>query len=291
MSPSATRLLPRPSPAPRALPAGRLAMIAAALLAASSQPARTQAIHRGTGTLGTVTQTVAFVDAWEDGGSRSDRQGTRDVLIRLETASSAGTRTAVQLVLYGPWGQHMYAFDEDRVTPGMPDGTQLRTTLRAMDLDDDGQRELVLIERTLTTRLALDDSGVPEPNAGPFFADATVKLRFLSRKDGALIENQLDPDPESHAMKELLQLELGGPINAWIQLAAADADFVRERFEQARYRHGIVREWAERQMTGREILDLSPKLPLLTARVDDAAVLWLAATRRIGALPRWYQRR
>ena len=50
-------------------------------------------------------------------------------------------------------------------------------------------------------------------------------------------------------------------------------------------------EWAERQLLPREVQALSPALPLPSASPDDPAVLWLAATRRIGALPRWYQRR
>ena len=253
--------------------------------------ASAQLVHRGVGKEGRVTETVSFIDAWEDGGGGPDADGTQDVLTRRDVASQGSSASSVHLLLFGPWGHHLYSYDEERIGQAVPDTTHLRTTRRAVDLDGDGRKEIVLVERTITSRIALDENGVPLSEPGPFFADATVALKYLGRESGALMEHDLEPEAASPAMKELLQLELGGPVNAWLQLAAADVDFVKERYEQARYRYGVVREWAESQLTSREIAELSPQMAIPGATPDDPPALWLAATRRIGALPRWYQRR
>jgi hypothetical protein len=263
----------------------------ALLLLLCAPAAQAQLVHRGVGREGRVTEQVSFVDAWEDGGGGPDADGTQDVLARREVTGDRGATASVHLLLFGPWGHHLYAYDEDRIRPGVPDSSHLRTTRRAIDLDGDGKKEIVLLERSITTRIALDDTGRPEDEPGPFFADGSVAIRWLGREEGALVEHDLEAEASSDAMKELLQAELGGPLNAWLQLAAADVDFLKERYEQARYRYGVVREWAESQLTAKEIRELSPRLPMTGATPDDPASLWLAATRRIGALPRWYQRR
>lgn len=276
---------------PRATPRAGFPLLVAAL-ACLAIPARAQLQHRGASPEGRVTQSVAFEDAWEDGGAGLGRDGTMDVVARREVAGSDGSLAhETHLLLFGTWGHHLYSYDEERVRRGMPDSTHLLALRRALDLDGDGHKELVIIERTLATRVALDDLGLPEDEPGPFFADATVSIRYLTRRDGALVEHELEPEAASAETKELLQAEWGPAVNAWLQLATADVDFLRERYEQARYRYGLVREWAESQFTAQELRELSPAIPLAGARPDDPRVLWLAATRRIGALPRWYQRR
>jgi hypothetical protein len=266
------------------------AALAALLLAT---PLAAQVTHRGVGAQGRVTQTVSYVDAWEEAGAGPLRDGTQDVLCVRELENAGTLDRTVQLVLYGAWGHHLYAYQEELVTPGLPDSLHLRTLRRALDLDGDGVKEIVLLERSVLSRLPADDAAacLADDEPGPCFSDAKVAIRYLSRKDGSLVEHDLEAEASSAAMKELLQAELGGAVNAWIQLAAADVDFVRERYEQARYRYGVVREWAESQLTGRDILALSPALAIPAATPDDPPVLWLAATRRIGALPRWYQKR
>lgn len=266
-------------------------LVTAALLLAAARPATAQAIHRATSPAGRVTETVTFTDAWEDGGSGPHADGILDVLTKLEVTDEPARRESSHLLLFGPWGSYLYAWNDELAVPGNPDTTSERTAMRAVDLDGDGPKELLFIERRLTTRLAMDETGMPLEQPGPFFQDAAVSLRYLTRENGSLVEHDLEAEAASPAMKELLQRELGGALNAWLQLAAADTDFVKERYEMARYRYGVVREWAESQLTGAEIAKLGPDLALVAASPDDPPVLWLAATRRIGALPRWYQKR
>lgn len=253
--------------------------------------AHAQGTHRGHGRDGRTLQTVAFVDAWEDGDTGPERDGLLDVLTRTEVVSEPKRRVTASLLLFGPWGQHLYAADEERVSADALETTSLRTSWRAVDLDGDGRKELLFLERSVRTKVLVDDQGVEAAEPGPFFADAGVGARYLAREGGALVEHALDADASTPAMKALLQLELGGATNAWLHLLAAESDFSKQQYEQARYRYAVVREWAERQLLPREVQALSPALPLPSASPDDPAVLWMAATRRIGALPRWYQRR
>lgn len=283
---------PEPSHHHLATSSRTLRALAGGLALCLASTANGQLVHRGVAPAGRVTQTITLVDSWEDGGGSGPfADGTLDVLTRLEVVNEPARRHASHLLLFGPWGQHLYAWEDDVSAPGIPDSRHARTTLRPIDLDEDGAKELLFIERSLTTRLVLDELGVEGTDSGPFFLEASVTLRYLDREAGALVENPLDADATTAPVKELLQAELGGALNAWCQLAAAEADFARERFELARYRYGVVREWAEAQLTPREIAALRPDMPLPGATVDDPAVLWLAATRRIGALPAWYRRR
>jgi hypothetical protein len=244
------------------------------------------------GAIGPTTEVVTLVDPWEGGGGDAARGGRKDVMTRVEERSREGwSDVTVHLQLFGPWGAHLYTYAEDATETKAPATVRRRTSARAVDLDGDGSREIVLIERTGALRTALDATGSPADEPGPFYDGLSVKVRYLTRAGGSLAENELAPDPDDPAFAALLSLELGGAVDAALQLAAADALFGAQQFEKAHYRYQVAREWAERSLSGREVAQLDPKMPLVSADPDDPVMTWMAAIQRIGSLPLWYQKR
>jgi hypothetical protein len=266
---------------------GRSGLVVALLSCAA---ARAQIVQQGIGREGLVTETVSLVDAWDDGPIGPDADGLKDVMTRVERRKTDTEETSVHLLLFGPWGQHGYGFTETAILPAPAISTGKRTAWRAIDLDGDGAKEIVLIERFVETRRATDAQGEPIQDDGPFFSDHRVAVRYLAREAGALVEHDLDMDPAAGPTKVLLAMELGGALDALLNLAAADAEFAKQGYAAAAYRYGVVREWAEAQLLPKEIEQLSPAMALPRPDPDLPEMLWLAATRRIGSLPRWYQK-
>jgi hypothetical protein len=267
-----------------------IASITVALLAlGAGTPARAQLLHRGTSGFESLSQTVQFLDTWEQGGTALARS-PRDIVTRLERTSPTSRSTSIDLLLFGPWGAHLYRFDELKATRDIPLHSFKRTTWRAIDLDDDGRRELVLIERIATARVALTELGEPADQPGPFFDELTVAVRWLQREGDTLLEHDLEGNPDEPALAAILAHELGGPTNMALQLLAGDWHFKHEQFEKARYRYRVAREWAEGELPGREVAKLSPVMPLETEDPDSAAITWIQAVRRIGSLPPWFQK-
>ena len=267
----------------------RPAALALLALAVAAPRAHAQLVHRGADGFTKVTQTLDFLDTWGRGGTVATG-AARDVVTRIETVTGSSRRAEVQLLLLGPWGAHLYSFEEESDVTQMPLRSAHVATWRAMDLDGDGEKELVFINRTATGRYRVDEQGQLTSDPGPYFEDCVVAVRWLERKDGALLQHDLDGNPEAPEFKAMLAHELGGPVNAALQLLAADWHFKQQQFEKAKYRYQIVREWAEKSLTGREVLALSPDMPLPSVAPDEAAIAWIQASRRIGSLPGWYQR-
>ena len=266
----------------------RSALLAAAWLCACGSP-RAQLTHRGTAGFDSLTQSVQYLDTWEQGGTMLGR-GPRDVLSRIERRSSTGSSVMVDLLLYGPWGHHLYSFEESaRVTDG-PKVIVRTTTWRAIDMNGDALKELVFIERSASVMTLLPDDGDPAKDTGPFFDDLTVRVRWLERTADALLEHELDGDPEAELFTTLTSHELGGGVNAALQLLAGDWLFNAGQFEKARYRYQLAREWAERSLPGRDVAHLDVGMPLLQVDTDEPAFTWIQSVRRVGSLPPWYQR-
>lgn len=274
---------------PRAAALAIALALVLALALAGPPEAGAQLVHRGASGQERITQTVQYIDTWEQGGDAL-AGGPRDVVTRIERHGGGSRSTEIALLLHGPWGMHLYRFDEMRMQQALPLHSFQRTTWRAIDLDDDGRRELVFIERSATSRVALTEQGEPADEPGPFFDELVVRIRWLQREGDTLLEHDLDGNPDEPAFAALLAHEMGGPTNMALQLLAADWLFRHEQFEKARYRYRIAREWAERELTGREVAKLSPAMPLETGDPDSAAITWIQAIRRIGALPPWFQK-
>ena len=251
--------------------------------------ARAQLVHRGVNGYETITETAQLWDTWEQGGVTLGRS-VRDVLVRTERTGDVQRSTQVDLMLFGPWGTHVYTFDELRTWADGPAQHVLRTTWRAIDVNGDGQKEIAFIERVATVRTALAESGQPADKPGPFFDDFVVTARYLERSADTLVQHDVEGNPDDPVFAALLAHEMGGATNAALQLLAADWLFDQSQFEKARYRYQAAREWAERELTGREVLALDPKMQLDTVDPDIPAFTWVQAVRRIGALPAWYQR-
>jgi hypothetical protein len=263
-----------------------LPLVSCLMLAAG---ASAQIVHRGATAYEKVTETTDYVDTWALGGQVL--AGTaRDVLVRIERVGTTSTSTEAHLLLFGPWGTHLYTFDERSQTTEGAVVTGHLTTWSAIDVDGDGDKELVFIERTARARTALDAQGRVADDSGPFFEDFSVSARWLSRKDGTLVQNDVDGNPDSPVFTALLARELGGSVSASLQLLAADWLFKQQQFEKAKYRYQIVREWAEKSLPGRYVAALSPDMALASVDPDEPALAWIQATRRIGSLPGWYQR-
>ena len=149
----------------------RSSLLVAALLMASLAQAQAQLVQNGIGKQGLVTETVSLVDAWDDGPLGPDVDGLRDVLTRVEQKKREGEDTTIHLLLFGPWGQHGYGFTETAIVPAREVSTGLRTTWRAIDLDGDGPKEIVLIERFV----------VEGPSLGQILADDEVADAFIRK--------------------------------------------------------------------------------------------------------------
>jgi hypothetical protein len=196
----------------------------------------------------------------------------------------------VNLVLHGAWGTHLYSFEEAaRVTEGPRTIVRL-TTWRAIDLNADGAKELVFIERSAAVMTLLPVDGDPSKDTGPFFDALSVRVRWLERKDDALLEHELEGDPEGDTFTTLVAHELGGAVNAALHLMAGDWLFNAGQFEKARYRYQVAREWAEQSLPGRDVARLALDMPLLDPDPDEPAFTWIQSVRRVGALPAWYRR-
>lgn len=265
-----------------------LALIALSWLCTCAS-SRAQITHRGASGLDTITQTVQYIDTWEQGGSALGK-GARDVLSRIERRSTEGSSVAVDLLLYGPWGQHLYSFEESARTRDGLRMTARTTTWRAIDMNGDSQKELVFIERSASVMTFVPADGDPAKDSGPFFDDLTVRVHWLERTADALLAHDLDGDPDAELFTTLASHELGGAANAALQLLAGDWLFNAGQFEKARYRYQLAREWAEQSLPGREVAHLSPEMPLLQVDTDEPAFTWIQSVRRLGALPAWYQR-
>lgn len=255
----------------------------------ASDSAHAQLTHRGATGLGVITQTVQYTDTWERGGTALSA-GPRDILSRVETRQGEGRDVTVNLVLYGPWGSHLYAFNESARTTDGPRTTLRSTTWRAVDLNADGRKELVFIERSASVMTLLPTDGDFTKDTGPFFDSLTCHVRWLERTDAALVEHDFDGDPDSEIFTILASHEFGGAVNSALQLMAGDFLFNAAQFEKARYRYQVAREWAESALPGRDVANLSLDMPLLQVDPDEPAFTWIQAARRFGSLPAWFKR-
>ena len=110
------------------------------------------------------------------------------------------------------------------------------------------------------------------------------------RTDDALLQHDLDPDPDGAIFAVLVAHEFGGAVNASLQLMAGDWLFNAGQYEKARYRYQVAREWAEQALPGRDAAHLDLKMPLMQVDPDEPEFTWIQALRRVGALPAWYRR-
>jgi hypothetical protein len=272
------------------LPPRWLAVPVLAAVLAPAAPAQVT-VHRARGSGETLEQRVGLLDAWSDGTQVQGLADPHDSVCRLRWKRVDGEQVHVDLTLYGPWGAYLHSFDEERITT-LPDlhAHGVRTEWTAMDVDGDGQNEILFVSRHAETEQPLLADGEPVPDRGPRLVAYAVTLTFLDREDGRLVEHELPADPRQPAFAAVLDRELGGAVHAALQQAAGDLLFLAHEFELARYRYRVVREWAQRQLEGGRGPDLTAEMDLPTPDPDDAAVLWVAATRRIESLPPWYQR-
>jgi hypothetical protein len=273
-------------------PARTPLLLVAGLLAGAAPTAGQELVHHAQDVESRLTQTVRLLDAWEDAGPDAFfRSEPLDVETRVGLASPGGESTRVELLLHGEWGWFLFSYAEVLLDRDLVESSGLRTLRRTVDLDGDGQREILLIERRASTRTALDSTGDPLPGARPRYAGHEVALRYLARVEGSLLENTLAADPDDPAFGALLELELGAAVNAALQLAAGDFLFNAERYPEAGYRYRVAREWAERALPARFVADLTVEAELLDADPDDPAFTWITAVLRHRALPPYYRRR
>jgi len=296
--PAAARpVIPRPSArvAPRSaavlLPLRAAGLALALALAASPSVRAQQIVHVGATASTRLEEVAEIVEPWGDAATDFYDATPRDLQVRLATRAEDARRTTVHLLLFGPWGGHLFSYDELAVTRDGPRTTALRTDRIACDVDGDGQNEIVLAERTVETELALDEDGSELPDSGPFLSGYRIELRYLDRRDGSLVEDTLPTDPEEPRFQALLAQPLPDALRTVLQQGAGDGDFTAHRFDKAAYRYRTVREWAERALPGGDAAKLAPGRPVTEADPDDPVVLWLSATRREAALPPAFQRR
>lgn len=272
--------------------AGRaaLAMLGASLatpLAAQQQ----EMVHVGASAGGRLTQVVRLEDAWSDPSTSFFSSEPRDVVAKSLVETGEGRRESVDLLLHGPWGTHHYAFAALDEIKGPVVHSFTRVDRLAFDIDDDGRKEIVLIERSAEATRRIDEYGDPLPGdaAGPFLTSYRVSARYLDREDGALVEEDLPLDAEDPRVQRLLDRALVDRLRMVLQQALGDHDFAAHRFEAARYRYRVVREWAERTLSSRKVSRLGPGQPLREVDPDDGVVLWTAASLRQEALPRAFR--
>lgn len=276
------------SPARRRASRQALRWAAAALAAGALVPpaAGQQITHLGGSGGDQLTEVVEMLEPWSDAAEREFHStGSRDVQVRVVRQGPSGQREEVHLLLFGEWGAHLYTYDALLRRQDGPRALARRTERVAADVDEDGEAELVFVERSVETELQVDEVGDELPEPGPFLASYQVGLRYLDRKDGALVEEALPADTEDPRFRALLELGLPDALRTALQQAAADADFAAHRFEQAAYRYRTVREWAERALPGGDAARLGPRQPLLQADPDDPVALWVAARQRADSLP------
>lgn len=267
-----------------------LAALAVLPLLAAPAPAQ-ELVHQAQGVERRLAQTVRLADPWEQGlGDALFAAVPRDVETRIVTTSPDGERAEVQLLLHGEWGWFHYTYDESEILRSSPRSSGRRILRFAANVDGDEENEIVLLERTAVTELQLDESGTPRPDAVPQYAEHRVSLRYLDRQGGALVESLLTGDPEEPGFARLLATELGGPVNAALQLLAGDFLFTQERYGDARYRYQVAREWAERSLPGRSVAELSPSMMLTEPDPDRPEFAWITARLRHSALPLYYRK-
>jgi hypothetical protein len=275
---------------PRARARAAAVLLGAAVTAgpASGQ----QVTHLGASAAERLTEIVELVEPWADAADRElHGSASRDVQVRLLRRGADSESEEVHLLLFGAWGAHLYTYDAAlRRQDGVRELAR-RTERLAADVDDDGEAELILVERSLQTERLVDEAGDELPEPGPFFASYQVEVRYLDRRDGALLEESLPADSEDPRFRALLALGLPDAVRTALQQAAGDADFAAHRFEQAAYRYRTVREWAERALPGGDAARLGPRQPLFQADPDDPTALWLAARHRADSLPLAFRRR
>ena len=270
---------------------GALLLLAAAA-ADPRPPAAQELIHHGTGVDVRVTQTLSFVDPWgETGDDALFLARPRDFENRVRTVERENERVDVQLLLHGDWGWHHMSYAESEIVRGDLDGSGLRTSRLALDVDGDGANEIVFLERRVGTQVPLGENGDPLPGGRHYYARHEIEVRVIDRRDGALVELPLTPDPDDPAFAALLQREHGGATNAALQLLAGDWLFNAERYAEARYRYQVAREWAERSAPPTVARELDAKMPLLDPDPDLPEFTWITAILRHSALPPFFRRR
>ena len=238
-----------------------------------------------------MTQSVELVDAWGEttGDAAFGTSSTRDVLVRVSRTSPTAERTSVNLLLFGTWGSFLYTFEEAATESDGVRTQARRTQMRALDVDADGQNEIVLIERAVEGVLPLDETGAALEGEEPRLGGYQTAVRVLDREGSTLVERDVVPDPAGPVHALLLQEHLDGATLAALQLATADFLFTAEQYEKARYRYQVVREWAEGEMQGGVIAKLHVDGPLPMTDPDEPAALWIAALRQLGAMPRRFR--
>lgn len=249
-------------------------------------------VHHAQDARGSLDQLVRLVDPWEGGdGDGFFKSEPRDVEVRIRRRDRGEESESIQLLLHGAWGWHHLAYDERAEHGDELGGVGVRTYRTPVDVDGDGETEIVLLGVTVRTRTPVDEYGHPlEDEAGPRFAGVELRLRYLDREGDSLVEHDLTADPEAPGFARLLERELGGDAAAALQLMAGDHAFDSEDYADARYRYRVVREWAERALESSVVADLSPSMTLTRADPDDPSFAWIAALERIAALPPHYRR-
>jgi len=249
-------------------------------------------LHHAQGIESQLSQTVRLADSWGEGAADAIFAAEpRDVETRTVSRSPDEEFIQVQLLLHGEWGWFHFSYDETDIRRDEPEATGRRTLRFAADVDDDGQNEIVLLERSVTTLVPVDEHGDPTGEGAPKYSEHRVGVRFLDRNKGALVETVMTGDPNETGFATLLGMELGGPANAALQLLAGDYLFSQKRYGEARYRYQVAREWAERSLAGHHVDELSPGMTVSEPDPDLAEFTWITARYRFGALPPYFQRR